>query len=307
LIAEDSLSYNIEVLHAIPNYKVFQIGEYEYTYSRSYTIGGSVNVSKEVNRQYTPDGKVIRTSKEYDYSSPYHKKPTETRVILSQGGNITERYYYPTEYGSYFQTLINKNILNPVDVRSYRNGTLIAGVQIQYDANGLPLTKYKSESAGTDIAFNKSTPFTFTPYLWNTYSTANLLASQKTRADVATIILWGYRNQYPIAEIRNATLAETNTALNTVFGVTSSDALSAQLIPNEAKLKDGSLQRALPNALITTYTYKPLAGMLTSTDPAGITTYYEYDDFGRLKETYIKDGNGTKQAVRKYDYHYQNQ
>lgn len=300
LIAEDSLSYNVEVLHAIPNYKVFKMGEYEYTYSRSYTIGGSVNVSKEVSRQYTPEGTVVRTSKEYDYSSLYHKKPTEIRTILSQGGNITEKYYYPTEYGSYFQTLVNKNILSPVDIRSYRNGKLVSGVQVQYDSNGLPLIKYKSEPVGMDISFNKSNPFTFTPYLWNSYNTANLLASQKTRDDVTTVFLWSYTNQYPIAEIRNATFTEVEAAAKTVFSVTSADALSVLATPNETKLKDGSLQKALPNALVTTYTYKPLAGILTATDPTSLTTRYEYDAFNRLGHIRNQDNN----LITEYNYNY---
>lgn len=51
--------------------------------------------------------------------------------------------------------------------------------------------------------------------------------------------------------------------------------------------------------------------MLTSTDPSGITTYYDYDSFGRLKETYIYKDNivsaANKQIIQSYDYHYQNQ
>lgn len=55
-------------------------------------------------------------------------------------------------------------------------------------------------------------------------------------------------------------------------------------------------------AQMITYTYEPLTGMTSSTDAKGKTTYYEYDDFKRLK--YIKDQNGN--IITKNTYHYKN-
>ncbi|HWT40516.1 MAG TPA: hypothetical protein VN081_04615, partial [Dongiaceae bacterium] len=54
---------------------------------------------------------------------------------------------------------------------------------------------------------------------------------------------------------------------------------------------------------VTTYTYSPLIGMMSSTDPAGHIMYYEYDGFGRLID--IKDQYGN--IIKHIAYHYQGQ
>ena len=54
------------------------------------------------------------------------------------------------------------------------------------------------------------------------------------------------------------------------------------------------------DAQMTTYTYSPLVGMTSQTDPKGKTTYYEYDEYQRLKN--IKDQNGN--IIKSYTYNY---
>jgi YD repeat-containing protein len=55
------------------------------------------------------------------------------------------------------------------------------------------------------------------------------------------------------------------------------------------------------DAQMTTYTYSPGIGMTSTTDANNVTTYYEYDSFGRLQ--CIKDDAGN--VLKKYDYTYQ--
>lgn len=55
------------------------------------------------------------------------------------------------------------------------------------------------------------------------------------------------------------------------------------------------------DAQMKTYTYAPLIGMTSSSDPAGLTTYYEYDGLNRLLHVRDIDYN----ILKKYDYQYQ--
>jgi YD repeat-containing protein len=60
--------------------------------------------------------------------------------------------------------------------------------------------------------------------------------------------------------------------------------------------------RVFPSdALMTTYTYSPLLGVTSQTDPSGKTVSYQYDGLGRLQTILDQDNNVLKQ----YDYQYQ--
>lgn len=52
----------------------------------------------------------------------------------------------------------------------------------------------------------------------------------------------------------------------------------------------------------STYTYIPYVGVSSATDARGVTTYYEYDAYGRLIEIYQLN-NGRKEILNKYIYH----
>jgi uncharacterized protein RhaS with RHS repeats len=54
---------------------------------------------------------------------------------------------------------------------------------------------------------------------------------------------------------------------------------------------------------MTTFTYDPLIGMTSATDAADKTTYYEYDEFQRLKR--VKDEHGN--IITHQLYHYKGQ
>lgn len=56
-------------------------------------------------------------------------------------------------------------------------------------------------------------------------------------------------------------------------------------------------------ALISTYTYDPLIGMTSATDPNNLTTYFEFDNMNRLK--FVKDHD--RKIITQHGYHFKNQ
>ncbi len=134
---------------------------------------------------------------------------------------------------------------------------------------------------------------TFNQY--NNYG--NILEQQKSN-DVKEVYLWGYSGKYPVAKIINTTsdIAKTyitQSVLDNAIGGTDDAAVRAHL----------NNLRSIPNALVVTYTYMPLVGMTSETDPNGRTKYYEYDNFNRL--VLIRDQDG--KILKKICYNYAGQ
>jgi YD repeat-containing protein len=144
----------------------------------------------------------------------------------------------------------------------------------------------------------------FKPEMYYKYNTqGNMIESKSAGSNVATTYLWGYKSQYPVAKIENATVEQVRTALG---GQTSVDAIANSYTLSSSQLNTLNNLRSnatLSNAMVTTYTYKPLIGIETITDPRGVTITYQYDSFGRLQN--IVDDKG--KTVENYNYHYKNQ
>ena len=51
------------------------------------------------------------------------------------------------------------------------------------------------------------------------------------------------------------------------------------------------------------YTYRPLIGVTSIKGPDEITTYFTYDSFGRLVESYIWENN-VKKTITAFDYNF---
>lgn len=271
-----------------------------YNYFNFYTTTGLQVLSSAEEKK---DG--VTTLTTYD-SYNENGLPLKVNTVSSSGDNLIMTFKYPTDFSTtIYNGMKSANIVTPVIEKATYIGSKFLEKEISN--YNMWISKFYAPENSQIQYENGETDIRLKFDYDKRGSYKEIVKDERERV----IYLWSYNGQYPIAEIKNATFSEVETVAKTVFSVASTEALSMLAIPNESKLKDGSLQKALPYALITTYTYKPLIGMLTSTDPSGITTYYDYDSFGRLKETYIyKDGivsAANKQIVQSYGYHYQNQ
>ena len=97
--------------------------------------------------------------------------------------------------------------------------------------------------------------------------------------------IFGYNKTQPIAKIENATYSSIESQVSNLQSISNSGS------EDELITALNGLRNSLPNAMVTTYTYKPLIGVSTITDPKGDKITYSYDSSGRLQSVKDKDGN----------------
>lgn len=260
---------------------------YHYNYK---IITGESYIYEKKETDYNFNGNPIEQITTYSYNDDgiINKVTSQS----SRGSTAENRYYYPRDYGPPIGgNLRNKNIIGmPLEKRVYVGNQMISSVQMKYNDNGNITDLYEAEinSGVTDIPFTAS--YTFTHKFQYEYNSQYTVRQISPDNDITTVILWDATGSYPMARVENATYTQISAQDGKAYTYSS------------LTLFD-SLKALVPDALITTYTYKPLFGMTSMTDPAGRTTYYEYDDFGRLE--LVRDQNDN--IISKNEYHYAGQ
>lgn len=245
-----------------------------------------------------------------------HQQITKEILYTSNGDEQTVRYIYPLdcEYSAsnsadYISNkkLRNANVVDlPIEILKsikHKGGDnlVIDGTFYRYqDINQLSEiyrleTKYPINYSGlsliSDKGYNISDKYNLEKAF--SYDTDNNIKQIMNRNNIPQTFIWSYNSMYPIAEIQNATSDKVEMALNNINQ--SSALLLKNVNPDITKIDQ--LRKELPNSLISTYTYHPLRGLLSMTDPKGIKKTYSYDNWGRLKN--VKEDD---KCVKQYDY-----
>lgn len=250
----------------------------------SYPIfANSTILQSEKTTEYFPSGSKW-TLTNYTYDS--NNVPTG-KTIKDHLGNTFYQEGSTMAVNTYFTA---NNILSlPSAKATSENGSTKSSQNFFYNTNSTNLNKVEELPEGNPDPTKKVNTF------FDLYDDKNNLIQFHRENGVYTSIVWGYNKSLPLAKIENATIASITPSLITAIQTASNTGTEASLLTELTNLRN-----ALPNAMITTYTHRPLIGVSTITDSKGDKLTYNYDTSGRLINVKDKDGN----IVSENEYHF---
>lgn len=232
--------------------------------------------------------------KTFTYDSKFQTKSES--VYASDNTITTTSYTRPYEYlqtgvnGSttIVYEMVGRNMNNALYSTARRkNGSLIDSV----------FNLYYNPSSGVDVPQNTQIQVGSNPIeirqTYNNYDSYGHLLEKQKPGGTREIYLWGYNSKFPVAHIIGSDYA-------TVSGIVSASVLNAPASDAVLRNELNKLRLQLGAALVTTYTYDPVFGITSETDPKGITVYYEYDAMGRLAVIRDQDKNVLKRLCYNY-------
>jgi YD repeat-containing protein len=298
LLKQEITKYDFSLVSQIRIPKI--VGEkWRYIERKEY----SIHATKATIFDYYHNGQVERET-EFTYNTEGQIIATLTK--RSNSDTLLTHYLYVTDItpestNEVYKNMLSKNIINyPIQEITYLKkgniNTQISGKKYTYlnpnSSKAQLIRLAKTETWNRDETWTEDIRY-------NIYDRFGNLLESEDKNGIKTTYIWGYRGLYRIAKIINASYQEIKNALN--YTDDNINMLAKQDKPDVSWIRN-KLATYFNNKLVlsTTYTYQPLIGMTSQTDPNGITTYYKYDEFNRLKIERDHEGNVLKQ----YEYHY---
>ncbi|WP_316838154.1 hypothetical protein [Pedobacter nutrimenti] len=240
-----------------------------------------------------PSPLTVRTEMSYN---PLNLLVNQEKRQNSDGKTSKTLNKYSVDYqdSSYGSDLLRSNFMNDVLIEksSYSNDQLISKDVTSYaNFNGvIKPSLVQKLSTSSQLLENR--------IRFNNYDYYGNLLNLNNEGGIKVCYLWSYNNQLPIAEIKNA---DYNTVEQALGGAAAVKAFSNRSVPSKSEIETFLLPlRNNSTIQVHTYIHNPMVGISSQTDAKGQTTYYEYDEFQRLKN--VKDQNGN--IIKNNIYHY---
>ena len=279
-----------------------------YTYNTGFYSFGKKLLTSTKETQYDDNGlNPIVTEKTFSYNNPSYFL-TEQTLKDSKNDILRTETIYPEDIISPVapvQKLVNLHrISDPIEVKTYKKIDANPEKQISHQK-----TEYKEwytngvfpEFVKTAKAGNGSE----SRIQFHCYDNKGNPTEVSKKDGTKIYYVWGYNQTQPIAKIEgytDAQLSAAQTKINTAISASNNDKdeVTENVLRDKLELLRDNFK--LTDARLTTFTYDPLIGVTSITDPRGETVYYEYDTFNRLKHVKDQDGN----ILSKNEYYYKN-
>jgi YD repeat-containing protein len=279
-------------------YGALIIEQFFFDWKKYYISSSWVKKVKETTVDYLSTGTITNTTT-LEYDNLYeHTFVSAAKSLNSTLGTNETKYFYPQDSEMSSKPLMNdlkaiNKIDTPIVTQTFKNTQKLSEQEMVFakDATtaNLPFLKTVLVSKGIQ---NMETVLTY-----NSYDTKGNVTQYTQENGVPVSIVWGYNNTIVVAKVEGVAYSSIQLSLITAIqtATDSATATEAQVITAL-----NALRSSLPNAMVTTYTHKPLIGVSTVTDPKGNTQTYHYDGFNRLQ--FVKDHQGNILTENKYNY-----
>jgi YD repeat-containing protein len=296
-------AYSINKDFSYPlHYTPIRPEEFEGFNIQKYKLySGWVRKDSTIVYDYNQDGSILLSKTGYQYPNVLHTQIGKETILTSDGLAREVNYKYPHEMVSLgrdpngiYQGMIARNMISPVVEQ-----TIVKNGKTSLERRNFIQPFSNIYVPGSVDALNTVSNTDETRIRYEAYDNKGNPLSLAQEKGAKINYIWSYNGQYPIAEIKNADYSSVISALGGGAAIT---AFSIKPSPTTAEINSflANLRSSLPDAQISTFVYDPLVGLISQTDAKGQTTFYEYDEFQRLKN--VKDQNGN--ILKNNIYHY---
>lgn len=258
----------------------------------------------------------ITQSTHYTYHDfNYQIKKTRTNLVDEE---YTTSIFYPmdSEVASEpnVNLLIQQNRLStPVkktvaihDSVGSSQTTNLAEEKITYQSNANTHNKLMFSSAQSlKIGQLNDNDFNTNIHIKRYDANGNILEKELNGGTAVVSYIWAYNHSLPVAKLENIRYDQIpQNLIQAIQSATDGQNYNESSLLTALNNLRISTNVNLQNAMITTYTHKPLIGISTVTDPKGDRQTFIYDEFNRLK--FVKDRFNNILSENQYHYKTQN-